>query len=107
VAVYPYRYKYQGIKVMKFNQNRKVHISSVTKEKLGDYYDYEPGNGSMDQYIKDNGLETFLVIPKVENKTVIANRPTAFKNKLVEQNVLDGIYFKNFKFSYNEKHGFS
>ena len=76
----------------KFNRNRKVHISSVTKEKLEDHYDYEPGNGSMDQYIKDNGLETFLVIPKGQSKTVIANRPIASKHKQVEQNVLDGIY---------------
>ncbi len=54
---------------------RKVHISKVTMQHLGDTYEVEPGNGmSRDKYLKEQNVETFLITaPSKDDSSVRLN----------------------------------
>lgn len=50
---------------------RRVHITKETLECLGDEYKVEPGHGEQrNAYLKDNNIETFLIVPDNTSRVV-------------------------------------
>jgi hypothetical protein len=52
---------------------RRVHISASTYERVRDLYEVEDGNGDVrNEYIKDSGIKTYLIIGKHKSKAKVS-----------------------------------
>lgn len=51
--------------------NRRVHITQATLDSLGGEYEVEAGHGATrNQYLRDNNVTTYFVIPPARRRKV-------------------------------------